>query len=427
MSRNKFIVLIVIAITLLSTVVYLIFKPAPNTPINSDTTNTFPDIGTVKNPTTQNTPNPDQNIPNGTSTNTTTQTDITTDPLFQVATSPTAGGISFMKDKQPDPGATKATPKQQVITVRYVNKANGFIFEKDFGTFNVEKKISTTTIPHIEDAFFLDNGTTVIMRYLASNLETIQTFVGTTAPEIVGGDSAPSLRGYFLPENIKEVAISADGKKFFHLFDTTDGVAGTLTNISTNKKNQFFTSAFSEWLPSITSDASTLFLNTKAGATVPGFLYKVTVPNNTVNKVIGGVKGLTSLPNTTGDRILYADNTLALKSLAMKTGKTTTIGLKTMPEKCIWTKDTITVYCFIPNTLPGSSLPDLWYQGSVSFTDSIWKINTDTGATTFIDSISTRNKGSFDAIKLFLSPEESTLFFINKKDYTLWGYSLNNQ
>lgn len=425
MSRNKFIILITIAVILLGLIIYLVLKP--NTPVipgeGGSNTSLFPFLNSKKSTTKQPTetgefpPTPAEG-----------EEEYANSPTYatltQISSTPVAGGISYLKDKEivQEDGTIK---KEKIIAVRYAEKSRGFIYEKSFDNMAIERRISTTTIPHIEDALFLDEGNTVILRYLGSNLQTIQTFVGSVPKVIPGGDSASTLRGYFLAENIRELVTSSDGTKFFHLMPSNDGVIGILTTLATNKKSQFFESTFSDWLISLSKDGGYAFFNTKPSSTVPGFLYRVTVPQNKLVKMVGGINGLTSLPSPSGGKILYADSTLALSSFAAQTQKTVSMGIKTMPEKCIWKKDGVTAYCFVPNSIPNVAYPDSWYDGSISFSDSLWQINTDTGATTFLENVSSGTKGIFDATKIFMSPDETTIFFTNKKDYTLWSYKLN--
>lgn len=428
MSRTKFIIFISIAVILLGLVVYIVVRPT--TPVGTDgetqKTDFFPFLNLKKSPSSPSNSNGQTG-----SDEKEEYFDIVDDPssayqsLTQISSIPVAGGTAFPREKETIQADGKIK-KEQILVVRYAEKSRGFVYEKSSDNMTIERRVSTTTIPHIEDALFLDNGNTVILRYLGTNLQTIQTFVGAVPQSVPGGDSASTLRGYFLTENIRELVTSGDGKKFFHLIPFNDGVAGILTTLSTNKKNQFFDSAFSDWLVSLPGDGSYVFFNTKASSNVPGFVYRVTVPQNKMTRVIGGVLGLTSLPNTAGTKVLYANNTLALSSFNIQTQKTVSIGIKTMPEKCMWAKDNVTIYCFVPNSLPNVSYPDGWYDGSVSFTDSLWKINADTGATTFVENISSGTKGIFDATKVFMSPDETTIFFVNKKDYTLWSYKINS-
>jgi len=70
------------------------------------------------------------------------------------------------------------------------------------------------------------------------------------------------------------------------------------------------------------------------------------------------------------------------------------------------------------------SLPDGWYQGVVSFSDDIWRIDITTGVTTMLVSPPKTAGEEIDATKLLLSPDEAFLLFVNKKDSTPWSLKL---
>ena len=92
----------------------------------------------------------------------------------------------------------------------------------------------------------------------------------------------------------------------------------------------------------------------------------------------------------------------------------------TLSEKCVWSnKQTGVVFCAVPQKLSGLPLPDSWWSGEVSFIDDLWRIDTETGEATMV-----WDQNDFDMVKMFLSPEEDYLFFVNKKDSTLWAVRL---
>jgi hypothetical protein len=79
--------------------------------------------------------------------------------------------------------------------------------------------------------------------------------------------------------------------------------------------------------------------------------------------------------------------------------------------------------------VPSSGLragePDLWYQGISHYSDRIWRFDVDTDyADVAVDPKKDFNI-DIDAEKLFLSPSEDYLFFINKNDLSLWALKLD--
>ena len=102
------------------------------------------------------------------------------------------------------------------------------------------------------------------------------------------------------------------------------------------------------------------------------------------------------------------------------------MGVKTLPEKCVWGNTSTTVYCAVPRNVPNNQYPDSWYQGEVSFSDQIWKIDATNGNTTMlVDPLAISGGEDIDGIKLALDNAGNYLFFVNKKDSFLWEFNLN--
>jgi len=110
----------------------------------------------------------------------------------------------------------------------------------------------------------------------------------------------------------------------------------------------------------------------------------------------------------------------------IKKGESKLLPFETLPEKCVWSNTNIKViYCAVPKAFPiGETYPDSWYQGLVSFTDSIWMINTDTMAASLIFDIEKESGEQMDVIDVQLDKKDNYLFFTNKTDLTFWSLSL---
>ena len=61
---------------------------------------------------------------------------------------------------------------------------------------------------------------------------------------------------------------------------------------------------------------------------------------------------------------------------------------------------------------------------AVFFNDTFWSINVETGEQNLVYDPISDGKAQPDAINLSLNEKENYLFFINKKDLTLWGLSI---
>jgi hypothetical protein len=154
-------------------------------------------------------------------------------------------------------------------------------------------------------------------------------------------------------------------------------------------------------------------------------LYVKDLGSQKFNQILGKINGLTSLMSPDGKTILYGDNALSLNLYHTDTNKTEPVGIKTLPEKCVWNKTNSLLYCAAPKNVSGNNYPDTWYQGEISFSDQIWKVDLATGNATIVVDPSTTTVGEeIDGIKLAIDDGENYLFFVNKKDSFLWELKL---
>ncbi len=363
--------------------------------------------------------------------------------LVKVSTVPVAGFTVFTKERLKEvpipapvveaeggaPIKTKPTtpvapPTEFATALRYVDKATGNIYQT-FADKIEERRFSETIIPKVYDAYFGNNGQSVVMRRLKSNDVTIESFYGLLPKEKLGEDMVSNeLKGAFLPEGIKDISLSPDASKIFYLSNFGESIIGTTLSLSDTKKTQVFDSAFTEWNSSWPT-LKTIALNTKPSSEVPGHMYTLDVDKKGFMRVLGGINGLTTLMSPDGKRVLVGNNTVSLYIYRMDTKTYETLGINTIPEKCVWGKTNITLYCAVPVNIEGTEYPDNWYRGEVSFSDQIWKINLIDGSTYMLaDPILVPKGEDIDGIKLAVDAKEEYLFFINKKDSFLWKLDL---
>lgn len=300
-----------------------------------------------------------------------------------------------------------------VPSVRYSEKKNGHIYKKYLDN-KVEEKISNSTIPSIYDAYFNQTGNTIIYRYLSTDNQ-ISSFMATMGKS----------KGEYLPSGVTDISLSRDGKKAFYLVESNNAVIGMLKDFETGQKTQIFNSPFTEWLSDWDSN-NNVYLTTKPSFLAEGSTYTLNTKTKTFSKVFGNVFGLTSKPNNNGSLIIYSYSSDKGPKLAVfntKNKTTTELDVYGLPEKCVWSKDNISVYCALPNSISGNQYPDVWYKGLVSFSDMFVKI--DTGDATKSIIANSIDETPIDGVNLFLDNKEETLFFINKKDSTLWSLGLS--
>lgn len=310
--------------------------------------------------------------------------------------------------------AAPPTPTTEPVpSIRYMKRNDGHIYEKYLDT-GATGQISNSTIPEVYEGLFSSNPNNVIYRLLGQDDKTIKTAYG-----VLGGRDSG-----FLPDNTLDLSISPNGNNIFYLATNSTGIYGVIGSFVDTKKSQIFASPFTEWLSQWPTN-QTIFLTTKPSYGVDGFMYALSTTNSKIKKIMGGVKGLTTQVSPNGDKVLYSESTSAgprMSIYTISTGKYSETGLYTLPEKCVWMNDSITIYCAVPDTIESNLLPDEWYQGQISFNDKFYRINTEINSLNQI--ANSIENIPVDGIKLFTDDTQKTLFFTNKKDNTLWSLDL---
>ncbi len=437
---KKFIILITILILIIVLFFSFSYLTKDNTSdknnqAETSSQNFFADIFNFGNKTNTNEISPIDDLLNFITGNEENETNTEIKKLNKISTTPIAGYGIYQKEiyteipdiepnqiQQASISESPITPNTEFISIlRYTNKENGNIYQTFIS--NLEEKVfSTTTIPNIHESIFTKNN--IIYRYL-KNQNTITTFLGELPKEILGQDSNNNeIFGSFLPEGIKDISISQNKEKIFYLSPTKNGVSGIL--VENGVKNSIFNSSFSEW-NSYWPNEDFIILNTKPSGLVDGFAYTLNTKNKEFSKILGNIKGLTTLSSPNLENILYSNNNLTLKIFDNITNENKNLKINTHSEKCIWSNNNITLYCAIPKEINANLIyPDAWYQGEVSYNDDIWKIDTYTGAKTkLIDPNTLYENENIDVINLSLDKDEKTLFFMNKVDSYLWALRLD--
>lgn len=353
--------------------------------------------------------------------------------LRQISFEPTTGygTLTFEREIVPEvivpptiiESSTPPVPKkfEQISSVRYQDKTTGHIYHTYLDKINPEK-ISNTTIPKVHHSYFVNKGEGLIDQYLTVT-RSIETYYGGLTKDTEG--NYISLVGSFLPKDILDMSVSLDASKIFYLSTIEGGVVGTVASPKGDSKVQVFTSKFSEWISQFPNN-KLVTLTTKASARSLGYMYTVDTTTKSFDKVLGGITGLTTLTSPDGKNIIYSSTHTGGFSSNIynkETKKALTLGLTTLPEKCVWSGDSKNAYCAVPQTIQNAEYPDAWYQGIVSFNDSFWKLDTETNIFELVYDSATEGR-SFDGINLQLSPDEKYLLFMNKGDNQLWGITL---
>jgi Tol biopolymer transport system component len=333
---------------------------------------------------------------------------------------------------------TSTKPKaltEKVLIARYVDSATGFVYDQAVKKQEVAIKRTSNVVPGVVEAFFDDTATRVVMRFLKD--DKIETYLARlTFPKIdpnltqTEKDALPktaNVTGEYLPQNINTLSVSNDGKSMFYLSPSFGGVNGFVYNFANKTKKQIFSSSLTEWIADFANPGK-VNLTTKATSILPGYSYSIGNPSGNMTRNLGGDNGLLTLMSPDGKKILFSNTsggniTTFVKDLS--TGKETSISPTTLPEKCVWTKDSRKIYCAAPARSVSGNLPDDWYKGKVSFDDVLWVVDMrDMSGNILYDFVSKNNK-RIDAINLRLNQKEDYIGFVNKKDGAFWGFDLS--
>lgn len=451
MSKRNFILLIIVLVIIVLAVLAFMF-------FSNGNTGTIPDEGGTNffakfNPFAKNTNQGEDTI--GDDTTDTGESPVVPGEdlkLLKVSTMPIAGYGIFSKERfkelpTPEPGfddeedtdpilddsktpvpAKPITPPttEFVTALRYVAKETGYIYQT-FADKTEERRFSSTYIPKVHEAFFGNKSESVVMRYLKSDDRTINTFLGALPKEVLGGDTSDTneLKGTFLPENVTSLSVSPDLFNIFYTLNVGEQVVGTSAGIAGDKKNQIFTSPFTEWLTEWPNQ-KIITLTTKPAYGIPGYMYFLDTTKKSTTRVLSDINGLTTLTSPSGKFVLYANDALQMSILNVASKAITDVPIKTLPEKCVWGKEDLSIYCLAPGYLSSGKYPDAWYRGEISFSDQIWKYDSVSGSTEIlIDPLTVEGGEDIDGIRLMLDKDENYLFFMNKKDSYLWELKLN--
>jgi len=169
---------------------------------------------------------------------------------------------------------------------------------------------------------------------------------------------------------------------------------------------------------------------TKPNYTDPGLLYFFNTQTYSMNRVLGNIVGLSTLVNKDANLVAYSYNInnsfyLDIYDVISKISKN--IKFKTLADKCVWgNNNTKILYCAIPKTITPDNYPDTWYQGLESFSDDIWKIDTETGGVSYLAG-SDESGVDMDMFDLKISLDDKYIAFSNKKDLSLWLLQIKEQ
>lgn len=161
---------------------------------------------------------------------------------------------------------------------------------------------------------------------------------------------------------------------------------------------------------------------------VKGSLLAINPDNGgALNKVISEIFGLTVKFSPDGNTILYSQTDQYGHNPTLYTIKDGSspdkMSVSTISDKCAFSINN-NIYCAVPSKINGSLiLPDDFYKNTANFSDIFFKIDASNNRSSAIFD-PTDLKYDFNASDLIVSPDESHIVFINKKDGLLYSIKI---
>jgi len=399
MKRIFIIVAAVIVLLGIGLGLYILFRPAAHLTVGSGSA--FGDTGSGS-------------AFNGNSTNSSSVNGgsgtVVAPNLIRITSGPVSAGEVAFEIPPVTTSSTTFTPGD--IGVHYIDRESGNVYEYRALTRKLTR-MSNKTLPGIQEASWLPDGSMALVRFLAQ--ASGSSHINTYALPFDGNG------GYVLQADLNQAIFTGSSTIFTLTTSDTSSVGSTANADGTNIKT-----LFSSPLTSIMARAAGASIVTvnKAASEIDGYAFSLS--NGVFTPILGPLKGLTILPSPSGKIILYSytdGSTFHMSTLNLTDGTVIELPLATLAEKCVWTSDNTSLYCGIPSSFSGN-LPDDWYQGTTSFVDKIWRIDLTTRLATLIVDPSYVGKTDIDAVNLTIDPNSQVLVFRNKKDSSLWAYSL---
>ncbi|MDO8566702.1 MAG: hypothetical protein Q7R58_00930 [bacterium] len=401
MRRTLIIIAIVIVLAGAGAAAYFYFfaNKASITVAPAGSTNLPAAGGTIQTPTTE----------NGATTTPSVSPSAPTIParLVKISAGPVVSGEVVINK-----AATASSSAD--IAVSYIERQSGNVYTYSVGA-GTRTRTSNRTVPGIQSASWLPDASLAFVRYLSdSDFSTINSYA---LP-------ADGSNGFYLPQNLSDISVSSTS-----ILTLSSGVNGSIASLSRTdgtRLSEIFTTPLSSLRISF-AGKNQYFAYTKPSARVSGSAFLIDSAGG-FSRVAGPKNGLVAKASPSGRWVLVSHVNGGVMQMGLVntlTGENLPLPVTTIADKCVWTMNDSAIYCGIPvSPSPNFNYPDDWYQGAVSFTDRIWKIDVAGRYAQFVLDFSKENNGELDAQALSIDPLNTVLVFVNKNDGSLWSYQL---
>ncbi|HYF28975.1 MAG TPA: hypothetical protein VEA36_01255, partial [Candidatus Paceibacterota bacterium] len=300
------------------------------------------------------------------------------------------------------PPVVETTPAE--VEVRYIDRQSGNVY-----SFKVHERVltrlSNKTLPGVIEASWTRDGSRAFVRFLERDVagaERVSTYLLPANGE----------GGFFLEQGLAQVEVAST--TVLTLLSTDTGSVASAMNADGTGTRTLFSSVLSSLR--VAYLGTSYLAQTKPTAHLDGYAFIVS--GGTFTRLLGPLRGLSTLPSPSGRNVLYSyvdRGKLYTQVLDVSARTTLPLPLATLPEKCVWTPDGSALYCGVPTSVAGL-LPDDWYQGARPFSDRVWRIDMATRVATLVFDPRQIAQVSIDAQALSLDSASDVLVFMNKSD-----------
>lgn len=223
-----------------------------------------------------------------------------------------------------------------------------------------------------------------------------------------------------LKANIKSAVFSPDGGKIAYYLSDGLNTNSLYTSNPDGKSQKSLIGALKlRDLNLLWPKNNIISLTSKPSGLTTGNLWVLNTANLGLTRLIDELFGLEVLWSPDGNNFIYSytgQTGQNPKLATYKKGNFKNINnISTLVDKCVWLKDSMNIYCAVPQSWPDSTtLPDDYYKNKFLTIDDLWKINTETGEKMLI----AKDIGGIS--NLIVSEDENNLFFILKENQFLY-------
>lgn len=231
-----------------------------------------------------------------------------------------------------------------------------------------------------------------------------------------------------LKENITRVTWGSLGDRIYYTFKNPTNGAFSLNQSNPDGSN---------WKEVVSLNNRDAFLGTvpqssrisfwsRPNALEESLLDAIDIDGQNRTKLFNGRYGGDYLWSPNGEKVAVSSapkkgDSLTLGILNKNGGEFQSLNIPTFISKIVWSKDSTKIFYALPGGLDEALLPNDYFEKNLTSQDTFWQIDLETGKSRRLLELSDIGQ-SFDSTDLFLSPDETALFFTDrttKKIYRL--------